>query len=62
MKRLILLLIVLLVGCSTQLPPMPKPTPIPCDVKVKGECQVMSSSEKGGAVTRGHSETPKEPL
>lgn len=61
-KIIIALLAVLLASCSTQLPPMPMPAPMPCDVKVKGECHRMSSSEKGGAVTRGHTETFKEPL
>ena len=53
MKRILLLAIVLLVGCTTV-----KPV---CDVKVAGECREMSPGEKVGPGSRGHEETPKKP-
>jgi len=60
MKRFILLLLLFLTGCATQIPPVPKPAPMPCDMKVNGECRGQSASEKGGAVVRGHGDNSKE--
>lgn len=61
MKQFILFLLLFLTGCSTQLPPMPKPAPIPeCGMKINGECREQSASEKGGAVVRGHGQEAKD--
>lgn len=54
MKKYLLLFLLFLTGCSTQIPPVPKPAPLPCDIKVNGECRMQSASEKGGPVVRGH--------
>lgn len=54
MKKFILLLTLLVVGCSTV--PMPH-----CDVVVKGKCREMSPSEQNGAGTRGHTESKDIP-
>ena len=59
MKRFILVLLLFLTGCVTHIP-IPQPAPIPCDMKVNGECREQSASEKGGAVVRGHSEEVKD--
>lgn len=61
LKYILLCLITIVTGCSTQLPPIPQPAPIPqCGMKVNGECREMSASEKGGAVVRGHGDNSKE--
>lgn len=57
MKVIILSLVIFLVGCAVQ---TSKPTPMPCEIKVRGECREMSASERGSAVVRGHSEQPKD--
>ena len=60
MLRIIVLLVATIVaGCATHTP-MPQPAPIPCEVRVKGECREMTAGEKTGAVVRGHSEEVKE--
>lgn len=59
MYRLLFIILALLAGCATHIP-MPQPAPIPCDMKVNGECREQSASEKGGAVVRGHSQETKE--
>ena len=61
MKRFILLLLLLLAGCVSRVP-MPAPAPKPCEMKVAGECREMSPGEKVGPGSRGHEQTPKEPL
>lgn len=53
MKKIVILLALIVAGCATYTP-IPQPAPIPCEVKVKGECRDMTAGEKGGAVTRGH--------
>lgn len=58
MKKFILSLFLLLIGCSTT-QPIVKSIPPPCDVKVKGECHTLSDSEKAGAGSRGHTTEPK---
>jgi len=55
MKKILLLIIALLSGCATHIP-----QPIPCEVKVKGECRDMTAGEKAGAIVRGHSEEVKD--
>ena len=63
MKRILLLCLVL-AGCSIvpkSIPPMPKPAPMPCEMKVKNECRTMSSGEQAGAGSRGHSNNTEEP-
>lgn len=55
--RLIFLIFLFLAGCATQPIPMPAPA---CDMTVGGECREMSSSEKGGAVVRGHGQESKD--
>ena len=60
MSRIIVLLIATIIaGCATHTP-IPQPVPIPCEMKIKGECREQSASEKGGAVTRGHGGEIKE--
>lgn len=58
MKRILLLTVIVLAGCSTQLPPKPAP----CEVIVNGQCRSLSASEKNGAGSRGHSQDPKEKI
>jgi hypothetical protein len=36
------------------------PAPVPCEVKVQGECREMTAGERNGAVTRGHHEDIKD--
>ena len=58
MLRIIVLLIATIVaGCATH---TPIPAPIPCEVRVKGECREMTAGERNGAVTRGHGEEVKD--
>ena len=57
MKRFILVFLSLLIGCSQYIP---KPAPMPCEIKVRGECREQSASERSGAVVRGHGEDVKE--
>ena len=59
MKKILLLIIALLAGCATHTP-IPQPAPIPCEVKVRGECREMTAGERNGAVTRGHGEEVKD--
>ena len=59
MKKIVIFLGLIITGCATHTP-IPQPAPIPCEVRVKGECRDQSASEKGGAVTRGHGEEIKE--
>ena len=64
MKKFILILLLFIAGCATQpgsIPPIPKPAPMPCEMKVKNECRTMSSSEQAGAGSRGHSNNTEEP-
>lgn len=56
MKKIIVFITLVLTGCAIH---TPKPTPIPCEVKIQGECRKLTAGEKGGAVTRGHGDTPK---
>lgn len=61
MKKILFIILALLTGCATHIPPMPQPAPIPeCGMKVNGECREQSASEKGGAVVRGHGDNSKE--
>lgn len=57
MKLIIVFLTMIVAGCATHIP---QPAPIPCEVKVKGECRDMTTGERAGAVTRGHGEDIKE--
>lgn len=57
MKQILILFIIALSGCSTQLPPKPAPA---CEITVAGKCRDMSASEKSGAVVRGHGEEIKD--
>ena len=60
MIRILLLLITAIIaGCATHTP-IPQPAPVPCEVRVKGECRDMTAGEKNGAVTRGHGEEIKD--
>jgi uncharacterized lipoprotein YajG len=52
MKKIVVLLALLVAGCATK--------PMPCEVKVKGECREMTASERNGAVVRGHNEEIKD--
>lgn len=56
-KYLPIVILLLIQGCTTSIP---KPTPMPCEMKVKGECREMTAGEKSGAVVRGHGEDIKE--
>lgn len=58
MKKITVFLVLILTGCATY---TPKPTPMPCEMKVKGECREMTAGEKSSAVVRGHGEDVKEP-
>ena len=51
MIKILYLILVLLAGCATR-----TPMPIPCEVRVKGECRELSPSEKAGPGVRGHGE------
>lgn len=57
LKYIVLFLITVLAGCSTQ--PIPRPAPV-CDMTVAGKCHDMSAGEKNGIVTRGHGEEIKD--
>jgi hypothetical protein len=60
MPRIIVLLVSMIIaGCATHTP-IPHPAPMPCEVRVKGECRDMTAGEKTGAVTRGHGEEVKD--
>lgn len=59
MKKFILVFLSFLTGCASYTP-IPKPVPIPCEIKIKGECREMTAGEKNGAVVRGHSEEVRE--
>ena len=59
LRIIVLLLTTIIAGCATHTP-IPQPAPIPCEVRVKGECRDMTTGEKAGAVTRGHGEDVKE--
>lgn len=57
MIKILLLITAIIAGCATHIP---QPAPIPCEVRVKGECRNLSAGERAGAVTRGHGEDAKE--
>ena len=59
MIKILLLITAIIAGCATHTP-IPQPAPVPCEVRVKGECRDLSASEKTGAVVRGHGEDIKE--
>lgn len=55
LKYILLLIAISIVGCATK-----TPMPVPCEVKVRGECREMTAGERSGAVVRGHGEEAKE--
>ena len=57
MIKILLLITAIIAGCATHIP---QPAPMPCEVRVKGECREITASEKAGAVVRGHGEDIKE--
>ena len=59
MKKIIVFLTIIVAGCATH-SPIPQPAPIPCEVKIKGECRELTAGERNGAVTRGHGEEVKD--
>ena len=59
MKLIIVFLTMIVAGCATHTPIL-QPAPMPCEVKIKGECRDLSAGERAGAVTRGHGEDIKE--
>ena len=62
MYRLILLIMVLLDGCSTE-PPMPMPAPMPTNFCAEGQtkdCIKWTTGEKNGLGGRGHGESIEE--
>ena len=59
MKKIIVFLTIIVAGCATHTP-IPQPAPIPCEVKIKGECRELTAGERNGAVTRGHGEEVKD--
>lgn len=60
--KLIILLCLIITGCSLYPKPVPMPAPNKsrCDMMVRGECREMTAGEHAGAGSRGHSEEPKD--